>query len=65
MSAPKKFHDKEVKDIKLPAKAIIGALKRGNKILIPKGNTLIRENDDILIFTTSEDAVKLKEFFKK
>lgn len=60
-----KFSDVELMKIELPAKAIIGTIKRGNKVIIPKGNTLIREDDTLIIFTTGEDAQKIKEFFKK
>ncbi|EKE02623.1 MAG: hypothetical protein ACD_20C00350G0001 [uncultured bacterium] len=65
MPAPSKFRDIAVKDLAMPAHAIIGAVQRGHKILIPKGNTYIRENDNMLIFTTAEYAQKVKEFFKK
>ncbi len=65
VSVPDRHTDIEVKDMQFPAKAIIGAIKRGRKILIPKGDTLIREDDNMIIFTTSEDAPQIKEFFKR
>lgn len=58
------FEDIRIMDLKIPHKAIIGAIKRGSKILIPKGNTHIRANDHLMIFTTTECAVKVNEFFK-
>ncbi|MDD3149490.1 MAG: Trk system potassium transporter TrkA [Candidatus Gastranaerophilales bacterium] len=65
ITAPDKFKNTEIKDIKLPAKAIIGAIRRGYKVLIPKGNTLIREDDNMIIFTTADQAQKIKEYFTK
>ncbi len=59
------FEDIKIMDIALPVKAIIGAIKRGSKILIPKGNTYIRANDNLIIFTTTESAAKVKSFFKE
>ena len=61
---PENFEDIKIMDINIPVKAIIGAIKRANKILIPKGNTYIRANDCLMIFTTTESAIKVKEFFK-
>ena len=59
---PKKFFDKELKDIHFPVKAIIGIIKRGKKIIIPNGHNLLRENDTMIIFTKSTDVQKVKEF---
>jgi trk system potassium uptake protein TrkA len=65
IQVPGRLKDTAIKDIKLPTNAIIGTIQRGHKILIPKGNTYLRENDTMLIFTTSEHVQKIKEFFKK
>lgn len=64
ISMPEDFEDVKIMDIHLPFKAIIGAIKRSNKILIPKGNTHIRANDHLMIFTTTQSADKVKDFFK-
>ena len=65
INMPEDFNDTKIMDIEIPVKAIVGAIKRGSKILIPKGNTYIRANDHLIIFTTTESAVKVKEFFKQ
>lgn len=65
VTTPKGFSDIAIMDIKSPAKAIIGAIKRGHKVIIPKGNTLIREDDKLIIFTMSDDAQIVKEYFIK
>ncbi|OGI01148.1 MAG: potassium transporter TrkA [Candidatus Melainabacteria bacterium GWF2_37_15] len=64
ITIPQGFQDTKIMDLHIPCKTIIGAIKRGNKILIPKGNTYIRANDDLMIFTTMQCATKAKEFFK-
>ena len=51
-------------DLHLPAAAIIGVVQRNNKVIIPKGDTDIRYEDILIIFTKSEDANTIKEFFK-
>lgn len=58
------FHGKRIMDIKFPARAIIGVIIRRNNIIIPKGDTVINTGDILIIFTTSENAVEIKEFFK-
>ena len=53
-----------LKDLRLPAKAIISIIQRRNKVIIPKGDTFIKRNDNLTIFTTSENSPIIKEFFK-
>ncbi len=58
------FSGKKIMDLHLPAAAIIGVVQRNNKVIIPKGDTDIRYEDILIIFTKSEDANTIKEFFK-
>ena len=46
------------------ARAVRRARERGGKIIIPKGQTLIRANDSLLIFTKSQNVANIKDFFK-
>ena len=50
--------------LKLPARAVIAIIERKEKIIIPKGQTLIKANDSLLIFTKSENVGEIKDFFK-
>lgn len=65
ITMPESIKDTKLMDVKLPAKAIVATIKRGHKVIIPKGNTLIRANDTLFVFTTNEDAPKIKEYFKR
>ena len=58
------FSGKRIMDLNLPVPAIIGIVQRKNQILIPKGNTDIRFEDILIIFTKAEDAEAVKEFFR-
>ena len=60
----KTFDNIRVMDLHMPVKAIISIIQRRNKIIIPKGDTVIRSGDNLIIFTTGENALKVKEFFK-
>lgn len=58
------FDGKQVMELKFPARAVIGVILRRNKVIIPKGDTLITTNDILIIFTTAQSAPEIKEFFK-
>lgn len=62
---PEHFKDKKIMDLKIPTGCVIGIIKRSNKVIIPKGDTLLREKDNIIIFTTSEVSPVVKDYFKK
>jgi len=57
------FDNIKLMDLHMPAKAIISVIQRRNKIIIPKGDTLIKSGDNLIIFTTSENAPVIKSFF--
>lgn len=59
-----KFDNTKIMDLHLPVKAVISVIQRRNKIIIPKGDTVIKSGDVLIIFTTGENAPELKEFFK-
>lgn len=58
------FNNKKIMDLKFPARAIIGVIQRKNNVIIPKGDTEIKSDDILIIFTTADSASKIKEFFK-
>lgn len=63
MIVPQRLNDFKVMDLKLPVKAIISFVQRGRQIIIPKGNTEIKKDDILIIFTTKENSTKIKDFF--
>lgn len=54
----------KIMDLKLPAKAIVGVIQRRNRIIIPNGATQIMNGDNLIIFTTCENAPIIREYFK-
>lgn len=58
------FKPTKIMDMKLPAKAIVGVIQRRNRIIIPNGATQVQNNDNLIIFTTSENAPIIREYFK-
>ena len=58
------FESKKLMDIKMPAPSVIAIVRRGSKVIIPKGTSTIEPNDKLLIFTKTDDVVKVKEYFE-
>ena len=53
-----------LKDIDLPEGVRIGAIHRGEKVIIPNGTTEIKANDRIVIFSLSESVRQVEQFFR-
>ena len=58
------FEPKKLMDVKMPVPCVIAIIRRGSKVIIPKGLTVIEPNDTLLIFTKTDDVVKVKEYFE-
>ena len=61
---PENYETKKIMDIKLPAKGIVGIIQRRNRIVIPHGASQIMGGDTLIIFTTSENAPIIRDYFK-
>lgn len=61
---PENFESIKIMDLKFPTKAIVGIIQRRNRIIIPNGTTQLMSGDNLIIFTTSENAPLIREFFK-
>ncbi|MFA4842630.1 MAG: NAD-binding protein [Candidatus Omnitrophota bacterium] len=44
--------NKEVKDVQLPQDAVLVSILRGEEVIVPKGNTVLKAGDDIIAITT-------------
>ena len=64
ISLPVNFENMKIMDLKLPAKGIVGIVQRRNRIIIPNGTTQIMGGDNLIIFTLSENAPVIREYFK-
>ena len=62
---PDGYETKKIMEIKPPAKAIVGIVRRRNRIIIPNGVTQIMGGDTLIIFTTSENAPAIRRFFEE
>lgn len=55
--------DKPIKDLGLPKGVLVTSVVRGNEVLIPKGNDVLKENDRIVLLTTNKLAASVKSYF--
>jgi trk system potassium uptake protein TrkA len=65
LNLPEGFSETLVRDFELPAKAIIGVVKRGRNVVFPHGDTPLLANDQLIIFTMARDAEAIKAVFAR
>ena len=58
------FDGKLIRELNFPAPAIAGVIQRRSHVIIPKGDTMLRKSDILIIFTMADNANKIKEYFK-
>ena len=63
LKVPRGFKDTKVMDLKFPQNAVISIIQRGAKVIIPKGDSLVREFDKLIVFTTEDNSENVKKFF--
>ncbi|HLG41881.1 MAG TPA: chloride channel protein [Planctomycetota bacterium] len=56
---------KRVRDIELPADVLLVAIRRGRKIVVPRGATVLRAGDRVSILVSRALEAQVKEYAKK
>ena len=56
--------DKPLKSLDIPSGIIIAAIHRGNDIIIPNGDTVIRENDRIIVLCLLSEISEMERLFR-
>jgi trk system potassium uptake protein TrkA len=54
----------QIKDLDLPEHIVIAAIIRKDEIIIPRGITSFEAGDEVLLFSDSDGAVRIKELFE-
>lgn len=52
-----------LKEVGFPSGAIIGALVRENKVIVPRGHDIILPGDRVIVFTLPNSSQKVENFF--
>ena len=62
LQLPESFVQRKIMDLKLPHKAIIATIERRNRVIIPKGDTLVFGCDRLIIFTMQETSAAIQKY---
>ena len=54
---------KPLRQANLPSGAVVGALLRGERVIVPRGDSVIRAGDLVIIFADSETVKKVEKLF--
>jgi trk system potassium uptake protein TrkA len=54
---------RRLRDANLPADALVGAICRGEEVLIPKGDTVLAAGDRVILFTLPGSIAKVERLF--
>lgn len=57
--------DKYLKDLKIPYRLLFVAILRGDKMIIPRGDDIIRKNDIIFLLAKTTDMVYIEKYMGK
>ena len=52
-----------IRDAKLPDGVVLGAIVRGNEVLIPRGGTTVRSGDLVILFAATEAVKQVEKLF--
>lgn len=59
--ADSQIDNKMLKEVKLPENCLIVSIKRGNREIIPRGNTVIRSGDNLIFLVNEKEEALMKE----
>jgi trk system potassium uptake protein TrkA len=54
---------KALRDVKLPAGIIIGSVIQDDQVVVPKGGTIIKSGDGVIVFARADMIKKVEELF--
>ncbi len=56
---------KPIMNIKFPKNAIIGAIARGDEVILPEGSTQVQEGEQVVVFCQEDSVPQLEKLFTK
>lgn len=59
-----KLIDTPLRELELPSGILVAAIHRGLEVIIPKGDTVIEEDDRVIIFSLLTELPELEKFLK-
>jgi trk system potassium uptake protein TrkA len=59
-----KFYDKPLKDLKIKENCLIACIIRQNEVMIPNGNSCIKQGDNVVVVTTYKNFDDLTDILE-
>ena len=56
--------ERKVKNLGLPRGTVLGAVVRSDDVIIPSGDTIVRDGDQVILFTLPENLSAIEETFR-
>ncbi len=63
LTVPAGFTPQALMDLKVPPRAIVGAIIRGQEALVPRGADQVRPQDRLLVFVAADSVHQVRDFF--
>jgi trk system potassium uptake protein len=63
IAVPSSYEPRALKDMNAPPQSIVGAILRGNEVLIPRGADQVRPQDRLIVFATAASVGRVRDYF--
>jgi trk system potassium uptake protein TrkA len=63
LMVPTDFRPRSLQELNAPPQSIVGAIVRGESVIIPRGPDQIRPHDRLLVFATSQSVALIRNYF--
>jgi trk system potassium uptake protein TrkA len=63
VTVPSDYAPRALKDMDSPPQSIVGAILRGQDVLIPRGPDQVRPQDRLIVFATAASVARVRDYF--
>ena len=63
VSPNSKVLGRKLKDVKFPKNCLVGAILRRDQVIVPNGESVLQQNDNVVMFALPEMINKIEKFF--
>ena len=60
---PANYRARPLLEIGAPSQSIVGAILRGDEVIVPRGSDELRPNDRLLVFATEHSVARVRDYF--
>jgi Trk K+ transport system NAD-binding subunit len=54
-----------VRDARIPSECTLGAIRRANETVVPRGSTLIQSGDEVILLTTQDNQEYVAQWLRE